>query len=226
MLTKLKNAVSRNYPSTHEIWMALADVKYTPDAAILGRRLRHKVFIYSSMQENLKRHGFMEGATKHNAAFTAEHFSLWKKPIGPITEAIAMQNGMDRIQLPIKGELYSVSTPQLISLDRYHENGVWFQRRQVKLVIPCYALIRLKYNEEGSEIKVYDSRYAEIADTTSHPGYITQIRKYTTRAWMYIGTSYWEDMLDGGYTLQLVKKFNPVFRGKSYYRFTNMEYNE
>lgn len=182
---------------------------FTPDAAILSRKESHLFFIADEMMEKHYDYARLGAeATNICQVLTQDKFSYWKKNLGKKSFALALENGYTE-KRQIRGELHLLLTEQIFKLDEHRENGVQYDRKRVKLILP-YTQTQMKYQQMGfvlEDVPLMDK---------------------TINAWMYVGRSeYWDKLLDGGYMFSPVKHFtphNPLLQ--QYYYFTNREYDE
>lgn len=191
--------------------------RYTSDLHILERYERQKVFVYGSEMERFSNHDLLgQDRVRISSAQTTDDYSLWRdKKEG--NHPIALVDGL-LIPCPIKGELYSVSKSAILELDRYHRNGIQFNRKRVSLTIALRA------------VKFIDERdlWSDRLRTPLNRAVITlEVEPVEIKAWMYVGVKeYWEPQLDAGYYFSPVKMFSPKNTTKPrYYYYTIAELN-
>lgn len=129
-------------------------------------------------------------------AFTADNFwGFWKHKLGADSYAVPLVNQRkDNTWYNacgrIKGELLAIRPRAFIDLDIYYQNRLEFLRFRNNIIIP--------YKKKT---------YARIGELVSDD------YTHMVRAWMYMGIrSYWEPLLDGGYTFCPVTSFEPPLR--------------
>lgn len=207
---------SFDVPSSH--WLNAADrvTEYTPDVAALERFEWVRIFICDEYQRDHRNYQHLTDSVYLASAFTEDKFTLWKKKLGQLTTAIPLHTEdqgpqprwADQMRGPaiIRGELHAIRPQSLFLLDRLRENGVSFERRRVKVLLPV------------REEKWHSSNAGKISTT---------IQNVEMRAWMYVGVpGFWEPLLDGGYLFDQVKIYTPTNPQLSHYSyFSPMEYN-
>lgn len=165
---------------------------YTPDLPALEQRERHWVFICCDLKLRLPRDYMIEREPDVSSAFTEKSFVMWKKKLGNQSYPIPLENTFDdpfgqHPPLRIQGELYLLTPSQIILLDNLRLNGVEFERKRVKIIVPF---------RKGRLYKTFTKR---------------------VEAWMYIGrSSYWDELIDGGYMFNIVKIFEPPHQRRFY----------
>jgi gamma-glutamylcyclotransferase (GGCT)/AIG2-like uncharacterized protein YtfP len=182
-------------------WMGEAIKQYpnTPDVWILGSYEYQLVFVYGSQMRGHPQHELMnnEGAFAATA-YTDNRFELWRKELGSATFPIALAKSnwskpdWNRASPQrVQGELYAVSTPQLIRLDNHFQNTLEFRRKRVPLVVPYRHLFEV---DGRTDIQ---RKIAEITGAKLVPEVVqTDVNVQMVKAWMYIGDSkYWGQQL-------------------------------
>jgi hypothetical protein len=202
--------------------------RHTPDAAVLMRYELQLLFVYDQMMDGMYEADklgpeAMFGAT----AYTEADYVMWKKKLGLRSEAIVVQpkqNHRWSLDIParVQGQIYAVRPEKIIALDKDRNNMVEFKRIRVRLIVPYReiawvkdrdAIAHLSGKLEPNSIVLMDEKVCEV------------------KAWMYIGTEYWDELFDGGFLFAPVQLFTPkstVTRLgiKQYSRFTQLEYDE
>lgn len=199
------------------------DYRYTPDILNLESRQEHLVFLYDEFTTGRRQHkDFMsEGdCIRRATAFTHNsNLVMYKKDLGLDSHPVAVytkpvKRGEFLVKqgrpARIKGELYKLtSTRPIVELDRVRENGVAFKRVRQKVLIP---LTRTFTDENGFVVS-------------------KQFLK-TAWPWMYVGIkSYWDGILDDGYSSKVVSLFEHVKYRQAYaeypmghyYAYTGLE---
>lgn len=170
-------------------------LQYTPDAGYLDKRQWHRLFICDElMRGRSKAHVKDDRWSFLASAFTMDYFSVWKWNIKDHLQVIPLLglHFFDTPLLQIKGELYGVRASVLKELDTMTLNGVEYERKRIKLLVPCRP------------------KKMPWADTS-----------FYTKAWMYIGSHNWRDQIDAGYYFSRVNIYKPNREGKeNYYHFT------
>jgi hypothetical protein len=187
---------------------------HTPDAMQLERQALVPVFVYGNETSGGTRYNVIknmvkltddEGRSLSPYAFTQDVFEVWQThdeywkdengkdtdkiiqyahPVALTSKAktISMSTGTIST-LPkaakIRGRVYLMYSHELNVLDRYYQNGVRFRRQQITVQVP---VVRQYYGWGNAQFSV-----EEVSTIT---------------AWAYLGKhKYWDDKLDGGYTL-------------------------
>jgi hypothetical protein len=187
--------------------------RFTPDLHRLSNHYIQLLFVMDQLTVNDRGLLNEDVALKLGYGFTRDKYSFWKKKLGHETFGIPLEN-TSFFAVPkarIKGSLYAVSVTQFWEkLDFYYQNGVLYERKRIKIVIPYVKELR-------------------------RPDSIPEIEKRSCflSAWAYIGVrDYWYHQLDAGYRFSPVHCFGNkkiVNSGVSglhempYYRFTSLE---
>jgi gamma-glutamylcyclotransferase (GGCT)/AIG2-like uncharacterized protein YtfP len=186
-----------------------ARTKFTPDLLEIESTETQLLFVYNELMAGRSKYLELMGLHAHleATAYTQEpNWVLWKKDLGALSFPIALP-GVDHgkvhlqkqhIQLPfptrgtaskIKGELYSIASTSIKEIDNYMLNGVQFQRKKIRLVIPYH------------EIEIGEER----DDNGSVCSYHNTPKAYIVRAWFYEGRpEHWDPILDYGYSSRIV----------------------
>lgn len=213
LLDMFKNGKSS--PSLHEMEEAFRMSEFTPDIAILERRLCNMLFVYDEMQLGHREFSMIEEhAIPMGVAFTKDDFVLYKRKLSTLSYAFALDDSPYRApRTSIKGSLFAIprdedGSTRFIELDTVKENGVKFERRRVTVIMPYF--------------------YVGMRDGKPFKGYWeVPIRCYT-----YIGVkSYWHPKLEaqgnenGFFLFDQVRTFTPKNPNlKEYYYFSKLEY--
>jgi AIG2-like family. len=199
-------------------WLSVVKAEHTPDLVKLEQRTQHLVFVYDQFQRKHYANKCLDNSKFECIGFTLNLFQLWRKNLGKVSYPIALRGGDPDVpdfygiqKLRIRGELWNVSTPELIELDNIKANGLHYVREKVRLLIPYRRMVYRRGN-------------------------LTAIETHTTavRAWMYVGLpAFWVNQLDGGFAFKPVRHFEantPMVNGeallKHYYQFTPLEYQD
>lgn len=185
------------------------EVKLTPDYGMLELQQAVNIFVCDEMMQRHHKHSMLGEPEFLGVAFTMHKFSMWKKKLGKASFPIPLEGTKDLLAPPyrIRGELYAIRPKCILDIDKDKINGVLFQRKRVKLVLPHHSVVKTKMSD--------------VVITTS-------VKHVLLSAWMYVGISErWEPDLDGGYLYSPVKHYkfhnNPL---GNYYQFTTLEYND
>lgn len=212
--TRVRNAFG-NYDLPSSEWMLerMKRTEYSPDAWKLNRYDHQLVFVYGRTMDKHPDSSVMGNEFHVSDAFTTKRdFTMWRKRLGAESFPIALKEQFYGAPLGrIKGELWAMRPSELYKLDTYYENGVYFLREKVWIVIPYAVTWR---GEDG------ETNFMQ--------------RQQVARAWMYIGRpEIWihglhkgNPPIDGGYHFKPVKMFQPNNPHTSnYYFFTIKEYD-
>lgn len=206
--------------------------RFTPDIAALEEQQFHTFFAFDDVMLGCRNYKLIkEYAVTEGRGFTLDAFQFFRKNTDGSQVALgngersdlAARSGHDFCR--IKGELYNVRSAAIPKLDIHYQNGLQYRRHRVKIIYPYRDHMMV---EIGNEALLPD-----------HPGTITTknelgVRHYVSdekvcliEAWIYTGIhSYWDDLIDGGYTFSKI----PIKNGlrpwcDKYYQF-NKRMNE
>lgn len=198
-------------------WVNEYKHKYTPDVHILEQSKRCFLFEYGEMMEGRREHqDFLDGEsqiTKIGTAYTRfSNLILYKKDLGPKHSypiALAHMPKLEKTKrwfldrhlkepARIRGDLFMVEGVQsILELDRVRENGYAFKRVRMGILFPY--LIR----NNG----IFEERLEEVS------------------AWVYIGVkTYWDELIDGGYSSSVVRKFKQIDNRREYAEYAMGNY--
>jgi Gamma-glutamyl cyclotransferase, AIG2-like len=195
------------------------DYKYTPDIRTLEMGRTWFVFEYGECMEGRFEHEtFMETGKvqKVGCAFTRfSNLVMYKKNLGSFSYPVILSympnhpKKQYRIKQEgepgrIKGDLFLVQGAQsIVELDRARENGVAFKRVRMNVLFPYIHT-------------VWDEKTGSFASTE----YLEE-----TPAWVYIGVkTYWDNLIDGGYSSSLVRRFKHVTNRREYAEYPMGDY--
>lgn len=154
---------------------------HTPDLATISLKTHHLLFVYNEMKFHFPNNYMLQGSELISKGFTKEHdFALWTKqydkafPVAAVAVKTCKKPDMrfdpwNPDPARIKGELHLVSSEVLVNLDEAMANGVYFERRPVKIDLPG-TLSRWK-KVRGMLIRDEFPRYVH--------------------SWMYVGDPRW-----------------------------------
>lgn len=156
----------KGFPSKRWLNEATAEVKRTPDLPKLEGRPWNYLFEYGELMSGMPKNFFVFGKIQPiTNAYTIEKFSLWRYNNGIETYPIALRMpfedpvlALQAIKAKIRGQIFKVTTADMIALDTYRGIGVKFIRRRVNLVLEAV-------NPDGNPIRVSAWMYM------GHPDY-------------------------------------------------------
>ena len=211
-LAALKRMFSRESPLANG-WLGefKEDFKYTPDILKLEATKQDFVFEYGECMEGRFDHEtFIDTGQvqKVGCAFTQfSNLVMYKKNLGSFSYPVILahmpkhppkQYRIRQEGLPgrIKGDLFLVQGAQsIVELDRARENGVAFKRVRMNVLFPYTKTV---WNEKTGS-------------------FASEEHLEETPAWVYIGMKlYWDNLIDGGYSSQLVRRFKHVSNRREY----------
>lgn len=189
-----------------------AKLQYTPDASLLSQNKMQHIFVYDRLME--KRDDFesiIEAVLPiASIGYTVHRFCNWRKNLGKLSFPIPLETRESPTNPPwadlaretswfrdappaiVKGIVYSIDSDKFKELDKLYRNGLYFDRKKVKIQIPYIAQI-----ENGGK------------------EYLMKLW-----AWMYVGRKeHWEDQLDAGMFFTPVKINPPDLPSLSEYSF-------
>lgn len=220
---KTKNPL-KAYPLQIEVNKILEN---SPDAAVLMRYELQLLFVYDQMMDGMYEAGKLAECMFGATAYTVADYVLWKKKLGLRSEAIAAAPKINHrwsfdTPAKVQGQVYAVRPEKLIELDKEKNNMVEFQRIRVRLAIPY---------REIAWVKDRDAIAYLTGKTEPNSIIITDEKVCEIKAWMYVGTEYWDELFDGGFLFGPVKLYTPKSAVtnlgiKQYSRFSQLEYDE
>lgn len=191
-------------PDNQEI---LDKFKYTPDIYKLDKYEDQFVFIADELMKCFELHNnFLQDAQYYGTAYTQNSFSVFRHKIpGKIHPVILPDKFLTNRHCRVKGELYLCKYPSvsLPKMDTYKQNGEVFQRLRVRLIQPVKRLVGPRELFDNRKLYFSEGMWYNIPKLLlcKHPA-------ITVRAWMYIAVpSYWNALLDGGYSFSPVKTY-------------------
>lgn len=117
---------------------AAQEALFTPDRLVVEGKSRNVfVFAYGRLKSGFPDNSIFPEVSLCDA-WTIERFYVWTVKRGSHTFPIACKvGGAD--QMPrerVRGELYKIPSTHLKNIDKYHENGVRFRRKETKILLP------------------------------------------------------------------------------------------
>jgi gamma-glutamylcyclotransferase (GGCT)/AIG2-like uncharacterized protein YtfP len=110
----------------------------TPDLFRLEHSEFHRLFEYGEMKKDMPKHTVLH-VDPICTAYTVEKLPLWTHNQGEGTIPFAARINLPSLIVPrpkVCGELYQITKDKLIELDNLRLNGVSFERKRVKLIVP------------------------------------------------------------------------------------------
>lgn len=223
---------NRYYDIPNPNWFLYAsgESKYSPDIAKLEEYEFQLLFSCDETQIRHVKHSLIEDGAYVCPAFTQGSFNYWlpEAPFLPPVPMEAMEYG--KYSMPntppkakIKGELHAIRPYKFIALDNYKENGVQFQRKRVKLIVP-YRMVKWLNDpsvvpfDMDPAVALQENPYVANGNVPSI--YTTKEKVVIIKAWMYIGIpKYWDKLISAFY-YSSVKSFQAKNRQwcKEYYQ--------
>jgi gamma-glutamylcyclotransferase (GGCT)/AIG2-like uncharacterized protein YtfP len=115
---------------------------HTPDYQLLQDAPGWPVFEYGELKTGMPYHKRMAAELRCNAS-TVEKMPLWAHNKGQDTSAVALRfSPINTRRAAVSGELYLVPTQNMIVLDNHRLNGVYFDRKMVKVALPDGTEVR------------------------------------------------------------------------------------
>lgn len=172
--------------------------QYTPDMWRLEQHANVLLFDY----------GLVNGAKPECSAFTCDRFAVLKQHLKKATFPVAFNWNVDAPRHRVCGSLYQLTPFELARIDYQKQNGVFYTRRKVKIIVP-------------------QDKDQPFSDHNGNPIELS--------AWMYGGCkSHWGPMLDWDRSFYRGREgsvFSPVTVIKSsrpwldtYYHFTKSDF--
>ena len=218
MFAALKRLVS--HPHRLELWhqRSMEETQYTPDIARLEISSHQPVFVYNGWMQRGRDHSQLEGAEYRGTAFTyMDNFAMFIHNLGrersyPIAlmgndlvvppEGVSTTKTLKQLKASyglvsgtkapprrLKGELFRVSSSHIVKLDNLLLNTVQF----IRIKVPVVIYYRKSYWSKAAGSVVTN-------ETEKH-----------RNAWIYLGIrSYWDDLIDGGFSYRLATEFKPL----------------
>lgn len=184
--------------------IALQTPEFTPDIHVLEQNFWNPVFIPDECMLLGRQHDLVkEGASGfypfYEDCYTSGKFTFLEKYLGKLSTGIPFE-AINDDNLPmwmnkayrIKGELYALSSKQIILLDNYKKNTVECRRIRVNINIPyTHKTVTRSQTYNGVWSATYNSSKTHIS---------------SIEAWMYVGRiDYWQDQLEH------LDNFRPVY---------------
>lgn len=111
--------------------------KHTPDLCLLENHEYHWVFDHDNA---------VHSPMAFNYAFTDQRFYMWQKNHVPGTPHILLrENAHPRCisrRARVKGKVHTMTAKEIVAIDNKLENGVKYERRKVRLILPFPKEIR------------------------------------------------------------------------------------
>lgn len=187
---------------------------YTLDYWLLSMYLTQNIFVYDDMMFGRHNHSLLNGAHRWGIGWTKKRFSVFKQGERLNTQVIPLESEYSRVPfLPMRGELYTVPTETLYSLDERMKNHHNFERTRVRIWFPNRAVYG--FIKERDAV-AYMNGDKNLGDTRMSEFRITPIQAH-----MYIGKdSHWANLLDAGYSCRICERFTkniPIKNVTDYY---------
>lgn len=160
-------------PLSQFLQEANEETAYTYDAPWLFQKKSHLVFEYGTMKIGMPEYDEIKDDAIHmGQAFTVSpYFRLVKRSNGSASFPIAFNSVFASDRAQIRGELFRIRTPKIITLDELRTNGLHYARVRVPVYMP------FKYHrDDGISSGAFNLR--------------------TYEAWMYVALpTYRQDLL-------------------------------
>jgi hypothetical protein len=196
------SAIKNYFHKTDPVWQTFKQeaerkMLFTKDWAELSQYERLKVFVYNEVQRGQIKHNLLGTNPVYGGLCYTESsdYVLYKKMLGKETFPFALEISEDQkhgmsslIGDPgqIMGEMYSLTPLEIKKLDDYLLNGVYFNRKKVKVLIPY------KVDSSKDEFSVC-----------------------TVEAFMWVGdASFWTDQISSSEAKNLFKRSLRLFAAK------------
>jgi len=108
---------------------------YTTDEYKLDQKPYHWVLEYGELMNGMPMHDVI-GGTPVSPGFTDQKFIMWINKESEIPAAIRMKINFPAMRAKVAGELYPMTKREIIDLDIYRQNGVLFNRKFIKVLLP------------------------------------------------------------------------------------------
>jgi hypothetical protein len=214
-----KSALGYNLPSPEWFDFAVNLSRYTPDIAVLEEHAWQLYFACDETQRGHLKNDLCGADQEYKVpAYTQQSFNYWNHE-APFIPPIPMEASGYRNPMPfypeiakIKGQILKIRPQQFLHLDNYKENGVQYERRKVRLIVP-YRTTEF----------IHDlTQVSEDIEFVSPNGHIARSKEKTAilRAWMYIGIPKYWDKLISAFDYTSVQTFEAKNRPwcKTYYQ--------
>lgn len=192
------------------------DEDFSPDVWQLEMRDMVPIFEYGEAMRTGKLYSMLgEHSFCVGVAFTcSSRFRMWQRNLEEVPFPIALEAKGKLKLFPykavmpegrIKGELHWVRAGALYALDKQRLNGIQFIRTPIAVDVPHRKELKITNQSDGTYKKVLtgEQHYKKI------------------EAFTYIGvSSYWNDLLDGGFHYPRSRYVTPEgVKSKPYYEF-------
>ena len=116
----------------------LADTANTPDLAKLEQKLEHLLFVPCALKRGEAEHEKLRVLEYKGFAYTHSKFLFYKfkDDLSPFAIRNSDAIYFNAEYAPLSGEVFEVPTEGILELDKLRENGLKFNRRWVKLLVP------------------------------------------------------------------------------------------
>lgn len=200
-------------------WFAFAreTTRYTPDIAVLEQHEWQLYFACDETQIGHMKYDLVGENQYKLPGFTQQSFNYWQ-PSDPFNPPVPLEATGYRNVMPnypdiakIKGQVLAIRPQAFLGLDIYKENGVQYERKKVRLIVP-YRSIRRVSDHPGLPTVDIEFERDGLGLTFEHVCVI--------RAWMYVGIPEYWDKVISSYTHSSVQTYNAKNRPwcKTYYQ--------
>ena len=115
------------------------------------------VFVYGTLMKNLSNHFYLKSSTFLGECYTLEKYIILID--GSIPYLSTSKNIYN-----IKGELYDISNDTLKEIDELEDEGNWYKRKELKIVlnekiITCYAYFNDQTDQTDQTILLNSDSY-------------------------------------------------------------------
>ena len=115
------------------------------------------VFVYGTLMKNLSNHFYLKSSTFLGECYTLEKYIILID--GSIPYLSTSKNIYN-----IKGELYDISNDTLKQIDELEDEGNWYKRKELKIVlnekiITCYAYFNDQTDQTDQTILLNSDSY-------------------------------------------------------------------
>ncbi len=198
---------------------------FTPDMATLQESAFQLMFFYEEIQRDHPKYDLIAGNSAYAyTAFTHTPFHLCHSRLGKETQAFLIEDKLKDIdQAKVRGEIHIVRPPAILKLDEYKANGVQFERKRIRVMIPYHQVVAPDLSSVTTDAE------KKAVWGSKNPKVMLQKTAFLD-VWTYVAiTDHWVPLLDGGYHYKCYNRFHMHTANRKnvgdYFKFTTKDYS-
>jgi len=122
-------------PTLKEFVQSKSKYQFTTDEYKLDQKPYHWLLEYGELMNGMPLHNVI-GGTPVSPGFTDQRFTLWVNKESHTPCILKMRIDYPAMRAKVAGELYAMTKKEIIDLDIFRQNGVLFQRKFMKVLLP------------------------------------------------------------------------------------------